>query len=421
MVHTITSVDIGGLWGLRDVHVEFQDDVNFLIGPNGSGKTTIVDIIAATLTASRRSLYRLPFERCRISLRESEHQTTATLDVSKEKTDSGVAKVVYRVSAPPLTEREYTLQEPPPNLYLSVSDRLKSHPRERSLSDEIAELVDVQWVSVSRAAVPRAGKLEKEYETTVDVKLDEVRDRFVRYAGRLSNRSSRLVTSIIESMFESLALRPSFPVALTSLRGDLKKERETICEMFSTISWLDVERYEPHIDSLFQVLDTAATKQDDDAAFLPDEIGAIFALSRLRTLEQQWTRTQERRSKIQKPLDQFFSLLNGFFKGKRIEKNESNEISVVLLTNNDRLDLRQLSSGEKQMIILLGEALLQQGKPSIYLADEPELSLHIEWQERLVSSVRELNPNSQLIFATHSPDIVGVYEDRTIDVSKMIR
>jgi predicted ATP-dependent endonuclease of OLD family len=83
--------------------------------------------------------------------------------------------------------------------------------------------------------------------------------------------------------------------------------------------------------------------------------------------------------------------------------------------------LKDLSSGEKQLIILFGEALLQEGAASVYLADEPELSLHVAWQEQLVSSLRELNASAQLIFATHSPDIVSVYGDRVIDMERVLQ
>jgi predicted ATPase len=62
------------------------------------------------------------------------------------------------------------------------------------------------------------------------------------------------------------------------------------------------------------------------------------------------------------------------------------------------------------MLILLGEALLQRQSPTIYLADEPELSLHIEWQESLVDNILDMNPNAQIFFATHSPDIVGRFD-----------
>ncbi|MRE52090.1 AAA family ATPase, partial [Escherichia coli] len=75
------------------------------------------------------------------------------------------------------------------------------------------------------------------------------------------------------------------------------------------------------------------------------------------------------------------------------------------------------SSGEKQLLIILSEALLQNGKRCLYLADEPELSLHVSWQEKIVNSIFEINKNVQIIFATHSPDVVSWRQDKTIFMS----
>ena len=64
-----------------------------------------------------------------------------------------------------------------------------------------------------------------------------------------------------------------------------------------------------------------------------------------------------------------------------------------------------LSSGEKQMLIILLTTLLQDGKDYILLMDEPEISLHIDWQRSLIANIREINPNCQIILTTHSPTV----------------
>lgn len=66
----------------------------------------------------------------------------------------------------------------------------------------------------------------------------------------------------------------------------------------------------------------------------------------------------------------------------------------------------KLSSGEKQMLIILLSVLVQNRKPCVLFMDEPEVSLHIEWQQRLVGLVRDLNPNVQIILTTHSPAVI---------------
>jgi predicted ATPase len=115
-------------------------------------------------------------------------------------------------------------------------------------------------------------------------------------------------------------------------------------------------------------------------------------------------------------------ILNGLFDDKRVNINDRNEPTITLINKDSSLNdipLLTLSSGEKQMFILLGEALLEEQRPWVYIADEPELSLHMDWQERLVTSLREINPNGQIIFATHSPEILGPFGDRAFDMGKI--
>ena len=66
----------------------------------------------------------------------------------------------------------------------------------------------------------------------------------------------------------------------------------------------------------------------------------------------------------------------------------------------------QLSSGEKQMLIILLTVLVEDNLPYVLFMDEPEVSLHIEWQKRLIDYCVELNPNVQIILTTHSPAVV---------------
>jgi predicted ATPase len=70
-------------------------------------------------------------------------------------------------------------------------------------------------------------------------------------------------------------------------------------------------------------------------------------------------------------------------------------------------------------LFVLGEALLQEKRPWVYIADEPELSLHVRWQESLVENLRTINPNSQIIFATHSPDVVSIFDEKVFDMERM--
>lgn len=102
--------------------------------------------------------------------------------------------------------------------------------------------------------------------------------------------------------------------------------------------------------------------------------------------------------KFQDMIDNLFS-----YTGKTIDR-KSNDI--VFYQNGERLSPYRLSSGEKQMVLILLTVLVREGEHSVLFMDEPEASLHIEWQQKLIGMIRELNPDLQLILTTHSPAVI---------------
>lgn len=147
----------------------------------------------------------------------------------------------------------------------------------------------------------------------------------------------------------------------------------------------------------------------------------------------------EQSEMIKKRIDCFFRLVNSLFEetGKeiKIDPASNNLVFAIngtekflavdgkrltvndkfLVTPRDTIQLEHLSSGEKQMLLILTTVFLQEEKPNILLMDEPEISLHISWQDKLVGLIRELNPNCQLILTTHSPNIfVNGWEDKIV-------
>lgn len=93
-------------------------------------------------------------------------------------------------------------------------------------------------------------------------------------------------------------------------------------------------------------------------------------------------------------------------------------VKVELQQLDETLDLKWLSSGEKQMLTILMTVLLEDGDYTVLLMDEPEVSLHLEWQQVLISTIQQLNPNAQIILSTHSPAIImNGWMDKVTEVS----
>ena len=113
----------------------------------------------------------------------------------------------------------------------------------------------------------------------------------------------------------------------------------------------------------------------------------------------------EKAASISYPKTKFQNLVDELFgeTGKKILR-KSNEI--LFEQDGDTLYPYQLSSGEKQMLVILLTVLVQDNRKGVLFMDEPEVSLHVEWQQRLIGLIRELNPNVQIVLTTHSPAMI---------------
>ena len=122
-------------------------------------------------------------------------------------------------------------------------------------------------------------------------------------------------------------------------------------------------------------------------------------------LNKQGVVTKEVYNQIYTRKTLFDNLVNEAFKetGKVID-NESDKLRFII-EGKTSINANKLSSGEKQLLIILLTVLLEDGQEYVLMMDEPEISLHISWQYELLNWILELNPNVQLILTTHSPSI----------------
>ena len=124
---------------------------------------------------------------------------------------------------------------------------------------------------------------------------------------------------------------------------------------------------------------------------------------------------------ISEPKRKFQGMIDSLFSdtGKQLIRSQ-NDIAFSQL--GERLTPYQLSSGEKQMLVILLTVLIEHNKPYVLFMDEPEISLHIEWQQRLIDLILELNPNVQIILTTHSPAVImNGWTDKVTEVSDIIK
>lgn len=191
--------------------------------------------------------------------------------------------------------------------------------------------------------------------------------------------------------------------------GNFKKLR-----IFNKISTFDVPALKNEMSS---VLDQQLEVLESEYAYYLSDLSK--QLSDL--IHQAGKVDMEDMKKIYAHNDMFIEIVNEAFKrtNKTVDTTKSKlqfKIEDELLESNKRL-----SSGEKQFIIVMLTILLQRNQESILIMDEPEISMHLDWQRNLIQNIQKLNPNCQIILATHSPGIImDGWEQLVTNISDLI-
>lgn len=427
-MHHIQRIEVDGFWDTHKVAVDIHDDVTFFIGENGTGKTTLINIIAAALTADFATLEKLPFKKITIFLAPNSEGRRPIIAASKNhKKDRSIDFIEYKIRKDENDpEVKYSLDEGQERVWLR---RVEAGPRyvqdfyrhfSHGLLSELSSLVKVDWLSVHRTPNLERLREERTYESTVDRRLETISNDLVRYFASLSKLKDEQVRAFQEFIFVSLLEQPSDYELFRSRRKEkLADDKQA---MFAIFKELRVSR--PNVSELIESFYSRAERlfartDDRGITFSPGDLSIFASARRIDAVVDQWKQRKKAIETIFAQRDKFVRITNGLLQRKQLELSDSDELVFISRTKK-KLTPQMLSSGEKQLLILLSEALLQRQTPSILIADEPELSLHVRWQERLVPSLRELNSNSQIIAATHSPDIVGPLGDKTIDMESII-
>jgi len=117
----------------------------------------------------------------------------------------------------------------------------------------------------------------------------------------------------------------------------------------------------------------------------------------------------------------FIKELNRHFadSGKKVQIKDG--LKVITPDSKTPLPVSKLSSGERQLLYIMAKVANTKNSPAFLLMDEPEISLHLNWQEKLLDSIKTLNPNCQIVVVTHSPAIImDGYMDSYIDMENIV-
>ena len=421
----IESFKIDKLWGYRPINLTFNNDVNVLIGPNGSGKTTILNLLHSILSGDLRSVVNFNFQQAKIGLKsfKSNSVRTITVDIGDESLKLKVGQRGYSAPIDVFSDRRPIRS---PLRYLYEKDNITRNMLLEEIDGESTPIVPLVWLPVSRRLPLTENDEERHIRTerleSVDLRLKELLDRLSRYYlilnAQFSERRREFEGQALSTMLYNKE-RDGFDSMLDSISSSplpTKSEKTQLLNAFEATGFLD-EKMQTQIDDYFTEAERVLKRISEGKHIRIKDIPVLPIIRRTQTMVKSARRLEKHSKTLFSPLRLYEDIVNSFLEDKTIAVDESDGLKIES-SSKSQLNWRDLSSGEKQILILLTEVLLKVDEPVVYIADEPELSLHVTWQEKLLESIVTLGGQKQIIVATHSPDIVGKFRDNVITLGK---
>lgn len=423
LIPWLRSIEVKGFQGNRRIKVEFDRYINFLIGRNGAGKTTLIHLINAAVARDFAQLSQCSFNEIRADFECERKADSYSIIYQKLKESPYDLQINCTVLGPrngkigEITVRsDFSFHNKFDHLRVAYSKYTDLVDRMLYVKNKIAP--NSSWLSIHRSSTHDSSSRDSSPKNSIDLKLEELNTRTTRYLSsldsRASSRSAEFQKEYFLSLFASKGLN-SWQSSLAEFKKlDLDKEKETLTQILRHLK-INQNEFETQIDSHFKQAQAVVQKNNN---YLLQNALTVAETIRIHELNEKWSKFERDRDMIFAPKREFIAILNEIFINKKMRFSDRNQPEFVI-DNQHHISLSDLSSGEKQAYIITCEALLQEGRRFIYLADEPELSLHVDWQETLVSNVLRLNDSCQIIFATHSPDILGAYGNNAINVEHL--
>lgn len=455
MSTTISQLRVERLFGRLDIDVSFNPDINVFYGRNGTGKTTVLHIIANIFNASFDRFAYLPFRRIEAGLSNGLNITVQIIPEGPRL--PGIIQVAFNgttVKSFPIVDVTTPRERRPDEIEseLAEADALRTQMGviEPAYFPAFRTMIEA-WSSVaSEDAVRNAlrhAPNSSDYEYASAVRRWGVNNRLgIR-------RRSPILTALARALFGEFVPPLNYPSPL-EIEEELTFEVESailrvantnqnlLTEAFiQAFAALTVQHVAPlegpeiileQIKHLFDELDASRIRSTAGASAsegdVYENLRKLLPTIRLQTessgiagnILEVYRQSLERRVAFQQTtfagINRYLDAVNHFLEGKHLAVVQNTEVRrrrpLVRLEydNGSTTPLRALSSGERQIIGMIYASSRINRQGSIVLIDEPEISLHIDWQRHLLERMVEQLGERQIIVFTHSPEIGADYE-----------
>ncbi|WP_420789386.1 AAA family ATPase [Shewanella algae] len=480
MKNYIRRVRVNGLFDQEnELVVDFEQSVNCIYGINGTGKTELINLIVNVLRVNKSGLINACFSSVTLLTSADGKKQPETL-VTVSKIQNQVYYTFnndYTLDIKSDFRNRKTKIHKGINYYLdskNVFNNLDTDTEQRAISKQIlikilSEHISLTYVPLLRYSYQPAYiennqfqikylrnsiRIENELEEQFDpntIVIEEIQDEFSkRYASAQSTISKKL-ESLSSIIFQKLLLEEDLnkgplkesayinqllnsgkiedEVNVDSVISQIKDlnlniKENLIREHYSQWNEIQIGLLKAH-NKYTEVIESGVDTKERQEAFNEYSQAYYKLLSSRKLYNKLESAIEEIKSVYLKkqaalsPFNTFKEEINRFLNGnKKFDFTDSGEF---IFTNNDRpLNISKLSSGEKHLIAILGRVSFSASNMSTFIADEPELSLHLQWQREIIPSIRRLSPNTQVIVATHSPAIISK-DAKLIDIEECYR
>jgi predicted ATP-binding protein involved in virulence len=457
----IKQVKVVNLHGIFTKKVNFNQDYTFIHGINGTGKTSLIKAMEAILTPDMEWIVNTAYESVQISLVHEKQKYTfklqreGSLITIRQRRGNEYIEEIHDISRVEMLVKNRERHVQPVS---GGSDTIRSLIFQifsgSGILKTIQSIPTPMFLGLNRTAF-----LDRDYDldvferrraASVPSELSgDALEKSMLMALRLIHRAARLLiqrrkihedrlrTDITFLLFSNPASNQSHSgLSIPSLK-DISKYRRMRIEISDTLIKLGFARDNIHkfVDPFFDTLISntrVLSKYNSlqhvfDSALKDVELNDVFSrwiesTPILRLIDRYFEIIDAFNKKIQSlrsEITQFESIVNGFFQDSNKVMNVTDTGEVNVSQGSKTFNVDKLSSGEKQIFILISQLTFNPllKKANVLIIDEPEISLHVRWQEVFVDGIRDANPNTQLILATHSPSIVLDRKDKMVDLN----
>lgn len=436
---SLKYINIYGLFGKFDYCINFQEDISIWISENGLGKTTILNIIVAILTCDKNRLMDINFKKIEVGIRNRSYKIEKS-KVKLKDNKRNIAKSMFLLNRvrPYISRSNYIkLQSYFRNNNPIDPELLNKIKEEIIINDvfkrgiEIIELLeDELYEDISSILFEIKDALDEEilfYPTyrRVEVGLDKVfsnkydeyrrHDLPSKYVGFGMQDVKCRIDSLLDEMRKDA--NTAYVDMTADIISDLLKNNPS---SFSQISSIDDKH---KIDVVIKRIgEDRIGNSEYIKKIISDEEG-IGDFNQSTNFLRYYIGKLEKIYDKQRPLDtklsKFADICTKYLFGKRVVYDESSLTMEIHDDYNNTIQFEDLSSGEKQVVSIFSKVYLDVISPCIFIIDEPEISLSIEWQKQFLEDIYNSGKIGLLIATTHSPFIFkNRYRDFVFELEK---